>query len=99
MAINVGNFIIISEQSELVATPTPVKPERDVFSNVGKLVIVNEQPTASEPVLTEVVEGNDEVTIIVDHNERRRRMKENLLAETVKSSPYMDDMSVIPNYK
>jgi|APGre2960657404_1045060.scaffolds.fasta_scaffold1042203_1 hypothetical protein len=67
--------------------------------NVGKFIITSEQPTQSEPMLTEVVEGNDEVTTIVDHNERRRRMKENLLAETVKSSPYMDDMSVIPNYK
>ena len=74
--------------------------------NVGKIIITSEQPelvitqpTPSEPMLTEVVEGNDEVTVIVDHNERRRRMKENLLAETVKSSPYMDDMSVIPNYK
>jgi hypothetical protein len=74
--------------------------------NVGKIIITSEQPelvitqpTQSEPMLTEVVEGNDEVTTIVDHNERRRRMKENLLAETVKSSPYMDDMSVIPNYK
>ena len=74
--------------------------------NVGKIIITSEQselvitqPTASEPMLTEVVEGNDEVTTIVDHNERRRRMKENLLAETIKSSSYMDDMSVIPNYK
>lgn len=75
--------------------------------NVGKIIITSEQPelvvtatpTPVEPMLTEVVEGNDEVTIIVDHNERRRRMKENLLAETVKSSPYMDDMSIIPNYK
>jgi hypothetical protein len=42
--------------------------------NVGKFIITSKQPTQSEPMLTEVVEGNDEVTTIVDHNERRRRM-------------------------